>query len=268
MMTWKGIRAEFATGIDGTVACRHEKSRMARKFISGIDVAAAQADRQARLAEWARDVLGHDFADPALIDRALTHGSASRATAGSYQRLEFLGDRVLGCAVASLLYGRHDEPEGRLTARLHAMVEGPANARVARSWHVGPLIAMEPVSRGKGLADSENVLGDVAEAIVAAVFIDGGWAAAHAIVARHWGPLMAADQPFLHDPKSSLQQWALKRRLGMPEYLVVGRDGPDHAPIFTVEASVRGQPPATGSGRSRQEAEKAAAATLLARLES
>jgi ribonuclease-3 len=259
---------EIAAGIDCTTACRHEKSRMARKFISGIDVAAAKADRHARLAGWAREVLGHDFADVALLDRALTHGSASRATAGSYQRLEFLGDRVLGCVVASLLYGQHDEPEGRLTARLHAMVEGPANARVARSWNVGPLIAMEPVSRGKGLADSENVLGDVAEAIVAAVFIDGGWAAAQPMVVRHWGPLMAADQPFLHDPKSSLQQWALKRRLGMPEYLVVARDGPDHAPMFTVEASVRGAPPTTGSGRSRQEAEKAAATALLARLES
>ncbi|WP_439546626.1 ribonuclease III [Sandarakinorhabdus sp.] len=241
---------------------------MARKTISGIDVAAALATRHARLDTWAREVLGHAFADLALLDRALTHGSASRATAGSYQRLEFLGDRVLGCVVASLLYGRHDEPEGRLTARLHAMVEGPANARVARGWNAGPLIAMEPVSRGKGLADNDNVLGDVAEAIVAAVFIDGGWTAAQALVTRHWGPLMAADQPFLNDPKSSLQQWALKRRLGMPEYLVISRDGPDHAPMFTVEATVRGLPATTGSGRSRQEAEKAAATALLARLES
>jgi len=241
---------------------------MARKPISAHDVAAATASRHARLAAWGRDVIGHDFADLALLDRALTHGSASRAAGSSYQRLEFLGDRVLGCVVASLLYGRHDEPEGRLTARLHAMVEGPANARVARSWDAGPLIAMEPVSRAKGLADNDNVLGDVAEAIVAAVFIDGGWAAAEAVVVRHWGPLMAADQPFLNDPKSSLQQWALKRRLGMPEYLVIGREGPDHAPTFTVEANVRGLPPTTGNGRSRQEAEKAAATALLQRLQS
>ena len=241
---------------------------MARKSVSAHDVAAAAAMRQAQLAEWARDVIGHDFRDVALLDRALTHGSASRAAGGSYQRLEFLGDRVLGCVVANLLYDRHDEPEGRLTARLHAMVEGPANARIARGWNAGPLIAMEPVSRGKGLADNDNVLGDVAEAIVAAVFIDGGWGAAEAVVVRHWGPLMAADQPFLNDPKSSLQQWALKRRLGMPEYLVIGRDGPDHAPLFTVEASVRGVEPTTGSGRSRQEAEKAAATALLQRLQS
>jgi ribonuclease-3 len=226
-----------------------------------------RAERLARLTGWAREVLGHDFADASLIDRALTHGSATRVPGASYQRLEFLGDRVLGCVVASLLYGQHDEPEGRLTARLHAMVEGPANARVARGWGVEALIAMEPVSRTKGLAGSDNVLGDVAEALVAAVYLDGGWPAAERLVTRHWGPMMAADQPYLNDPKSSLQNWALKRRLGMPEYLVIDRQGPDHAPVFTVEVAVRGQAPANGQGRSRQEAEKAAATAMLKAIE-
>ncbi|WP_164157301.1 ribonuclease III [Sandarakinorhabdus rubra] len=240
---------------------------MTRKRPAAPEPGLGLADRLARIDAWARDVLGHGFADLALLDRALTHGSASREAGSSYQRLEFLGDRVLGCAVATLLYGRHDEPEGRLTVRLHAMVEGPANARVARGWNVGPLITMEAVTRAKGLADSDNVLGDVAEAVVAAVFVDGGWEAARALVERHWGPLMSAEQPFLNDPKSALQIWALKRRLGMPVYLVVGREGPDHAPTFTVEVTVRGQPPATGQGKSRQEAEKAAATTLLAIVE-
>ncbi len=236
---------------------------MAKKPKPLPDAGIGRAERLALLAGWASSVLGHDFADPGLIDRALTHGSASRVAGESYQRLEFLGDRVLGCAVASLLYGQHDEPEGRLTARLHAMVEGPANARVARGWGVEPLIAMEPVSRTKGLASSDNVLGDVAEALVAAVYLDGGWPAAEQLVRRHWGPLMDAADPYLADPKSSLQNWALKRRLGMPDYLVIGREGPDHAPIFTVAVTVRGQPPAEGRGRSRQEAEKAAATALL-----
>jgi ribonuclease-3 len=240
---------------------------MTRRRKATADPGLGPADRLDRLAAFARDVLGHEFADAGLLDRALTHGSANRAAGSSYQRLEFLGDRVLGCAVADMLYGRHDETEGRLTARLHAMVEGPANAKVARGWGVGALIAMEPVSRAKGLADSENVLGDVAEAVVAAVFVDAGWAAARGFVERHWGALMQADQPFLNDPKSALQIWALKRRLGMPLYLVVGREGPDHAPVFTVEVTVRGQEPACGTGKSRQEAEKAAATALLARLE-
>jgi ribonuclease-3 len=240
---------------------------MTRRTKPAPETGLGHADRLARIAAWSREYLGHDFADVALLDRALTHGSASRVAGSSYQRLEFLGDRVLGCVVASLLYGEHNEAEGRLTARLHAMVEGPANARVARGWHVGPLIAMEPVSRNKGLADSDNVLGDVAEALVAAVFLDAGWAAAQALVQRHWGPLMAADQPFLKDPKSALQMWALKRRLGMPTYLVVGREGPDHAPTFTVEVTVRGHAPVCGDGKSRQDAEKAAATALLATLE-
>jgi ribonuclease-3 len=240
---------------------------MTRRTKPAPETGLGHADRLARIAAWSREYLGHDFADVALLDRALTHGSASRVAGASYQRLEFLGDRVLGCVVASLLYGEHNESEGRLTARLHAMVEGPANARVARGWHVGPLIAMEPVSRNKGLADSDNVLGDVAEALVAAVFLDAGWAAAQAVVQRHWGPLMAADQPFLKDPKSTLQMWALKRRLGMPTYLVVGREGPDHAPTFTVEVTVRGHAPVCGDGKSRQDAEKAAATALLATLE-
>lgn len=227
-----------------------------------------RADRMGRLTCFARDVLGHEFSDLALFDRALTHGSATRQPGASYQRLEFLGDRVLGCVVAGLLYGQHDETEGRLTARLHAMVEGPANARVARGWNIGALVTMEPVSRAKGLAESDNVLGDVAEAVVAAIFIDGGWDAAARFVTRHWGPLMQAEQPFLNDPKSALQQWALKRRLGMPEYLVIGRDGPDHAPMFTVEVAVRGAEPVSGTGKSRQEAEKAAATLLLKSLES
>jgi ribonuclease-3 len=240
---------------------------MTRRTKPAPETGLGHADRLARIAAWSREYLGHDFADVALLDRALTHGSASRVAGASYQRLEFLGDRVLGCVVASLLYGEHNEAEGRLTARLHAMVEGPANARVARGWHVGPLIAMEPVSRNKGLADSDNVLGDVAEALVAAVFLDAGWAAAQALVQRHWGPLMAADQPFLKDPKSTLQMWALKRRLGMPTYLVVGREGPDHAPTFTVEVTVRGHAPVCSDGKSRQDAEKAAATALLATLE-
>lgn len=246
---------------------RSTHGAMARKHKPLPDAGIGRTERLARLAGWARDVLGHDFADPALIDRALTHGSATRTAGGSYQRLEFLGDRVLGCVVASLLYGQHDEAEGRLTARLHAMVEGPANARVARGWGVEPLIAMEPVSRTKGLADSDNVLGDVAEALVAAVYVDGGWPAAERLVTRHWGPMMQAEQPYLVDPKSSLQNWALKRRLGMPEYVVIDRQGPDHAPHFTVEVAVRGAPPVHGHGRSRQEAEKAAATALLKALE-
>ena len=211
---------------------------------------------------WARARLGHDFADPGLIRRALTHSSAASGAA-SYQRLEFLGDRVLGCAIAAMLYNRHDEQEGRLTTRLHALVEGPANAEVARHLGVPEQLIMEPSARAKGLHQSDNVLGDVAEALVAALYLDAGWATAEAFVLREWGRLAAEGRQMLADPKSRLQEWALKRKRGMPSYVVTDRQGPDHAPRFTIEAMVRGEPPARGEGASKQEAEKAAALKLL-----
>ena len=216
----------------------------------------------ADLAQWARTRLGHDFVDPALLRRAMTHGSAGPMET-SYQRLEFLGDRVLGCAVAAWLYRDHAEAEGRLTARLHALVEGPACAEVARGLGVPERIIMEKAARAKGLAHSDNVLGDIAEAIVAALFLDGGWAVAEAFVRREWQRLLDGGTHSLADPKSELQRWALARRLAMPSYVVVDRQGPDHAPRFTVEALVRGQSSTRGEGASKQEAEKAAAAAML-----
>lgn len=214
------------------------------------------------LAEWARTRLGHDFASIALLRRALTHSSAA-SNGNNYQRLEFLGDRVLGCAVAAWLYADHDEAEGRLTARLHALVEGPANAAVARNLGVPERLIIEHNARAKGLHQSDNVLGDVAEALVAALFLDGGWAVADAFVRREWAQLLANGPRLLVDPKSRLQEWALKRRRGMPIYALIDRQGPDHAPRFTIEASVRGEAAARGEGSNKQEAEKAAATNLL-----
>lgn len=219
----------------------------------------------AELAVWARTRLGHDFQSIALVRRALTHSSAATAT-GNYQRLEFLGDRVLGCSVAAWLYGDHDEAEGRLTARLHALVEGPANAVVARSLGVPELLIIEHNARAKGLHQSENVLGDVAEALVAALYLDGGWAVADAFVRREWAQLLVDGPRLLADPKSRLQEWALKRRRGMPTYIVVDRQGPDHAPRFTIEVRVRSEEPARGEGSNKQEAEKAAAVALLSKV--
>jgi ribonuclease-3 len=219
----------------------------------------------AELAQWATARLGHDFSDPGLLREALTHGSATKGTK-SYQRLEFLGDRVLGCIVATMLFQTHAEQEGQLSARFHALVEGGANAEVARGWDVADMIAMEPRTRQKGLHESDNVLGDVAEALVAAIYLDGGWDAADRFVRREWARLLERGPRILDDPKARLQQWAAKNRRGMPVYAVVDRSGPDHAPTFTVEASLYGFDPARGTGTTKQEAEKAAAASLYTQI--
>jgi ribonuclease-3 len=219
----------------------------------------------ADLADWARTRLGHDFASMALLREALTHGSATMGTK-SYQRLEFLGDRVLGCIVATMLFQTHAEQEGQLSARFHALVEGGANAEVARGWHVADMIAMEPTTRQKGLHQTDNVLGDVAEALVAAIYLDGGWDAADRFVRREWARLLQRGPRILEDPKAKLQQWAAKNRRGMPVYAVVDRSGPDHAPTFTVEANLYGFEPGRGTGQTKQEAEKAAASALYAQV--
>lgn len=224
------------------------------------------------LGAWARETLGHDFADLALLRRALTHssvgtgGGAGAPGSGSYQRLEFLGDRVLGCVVAAWLYHDHDEPEGRLTARYHGLVEGPACAEVARALGVPDRLFMEKTVRARGLGRSDTILGDIAEAIVAAIFVDAGFAAAEAFVRTHWGKLLDAGPRLLVDPKSRLQEWALERSRQAPTYELVGRDGPDHAPRFRVQVVVRGHEPVAGEGANKREAEKAAAVAMLDRI--
>lgn len=216
----------------------------------------------ADLAAWANTRLGHEFVNIALVREALTHGSATKG-GKSYQRLEFLGDRVLGCIVATWLYQSHTEAEGLLTSRFHALVEGSANAEVARGWDVADRIIMEPRTRQKGLHQSDNVLGDVAEALVAAIYLDGGWDAADRFVRREWARLLSRGPRFLDDPKARLQQWAAKQRKGTPVYAVIDRQGPDHAPTFTVEVNLHGLDAQRASGGTKQEAEKAAAALML-----
>ena len=215
------------------------------------------------LAAWSRDTLHYEFEDLALLDRALTHSTTLKA---NYQRMEFLGDRVLGFVVAAMLYREHGGPEGLLTVRLHGLVEGIACAEVARSWDVANHLKMERSAVQKGLGRSDNVLGDVAEAIVAAVYLDGGFVAAEAFVQRHWAQLLKDGPRILYDPKTKLQNWILKRSRKVPEYSVVDRSGADHKPWFKVQVVVYGQEPGIGEGSNKREAEKAAAQNLLDRL--
>lgn len=210
---------------------------------------------------WAADRLGHPFRDPALLAEALTHASAGRP---DYQRLEFLGDRVLGCAIAAWLY-ESLEDEGVMARRLAALVDRDSCAAVARDLGADAYIRVDRGARGAGVHRTDNALADVAEALIGAIFIDGGWAPAQAFVRRAWADRFVAEGGAGH-PKGRLQEWALGRGLRLPAYEVIAREGPDHAPRFRVQVRVTGHEPADALGASKQEAETLAATALLARL--
>ena len=215
------------------------------------------------LPAWSRDRLGHDFVDPALLRRAMTHPSAGMP---NYQRLEFLGDRILGCVIAAWLYDDLDEAEGKLTARFHTLVDAPSCARVATALGVPEHLILDRATRAAHVARSTNVLGDVAEALIAAIYLDAGWDVAEAFVRRAWTPLIDTSSAAPENPKSRLQEWAAARRLGSPEYTITWKDGPDHRPNFRVSVALRGHESVEGSGTSKQEAEKAAATLMLERI--
>jgi ribonuclease-3 len=213
--------------------------------------------------------IGHVFNDRALIDRALTHISALPGTPANgphYQRLEFLGDRVLGLAVAEMLYRAFPKAsEGELSRRLGHLVRKETCAEVAMQWDVGPFIRLGIGESQSGLRKKEAILGDVCEAVIAAVYLDGGFQAAQALVERAFGPKMSEPGRATRDPKSMLQEWALGLARPVPVYEERVRSGPDHAPMFRIAALVEGFEPCDGEGRSKRLAEQAAAEAFLRR---
>ena len=213
--------------------------------------------------------LGHGFADPGLATLALTHVSSVTGRdprAASYQRLEFLGDRVLGLAVSAMLYGEFpDAAEGELSRRLADLVRRESCAEVAAEWGVGPLLRLGPGEAQSGGRGRQAILGDACEALIGAVFLDGGFPAAEALVRRSWGPRMRAPRRALQDPKTALQEWAQARGKATPVYAETGRSGPAHAPRFTVAVMVGGCDSAEGTGSSKRYAEQAAAEAFMTR---
>lgn len=211
--------------------------------------------------------IGYCFSDPGLLQRALTHGSARSALGhgDTYQRLEFLGDRVLGLAVADMLVRAFPRAsEGELSRRLAALVREETCAAVALAMDLGGAVR---VGAGRGARDRVTVavLADVCEAVIGAVFSDGGFTPAAALVERFWSERIATPVRLLRDPKTTLQEWAQARGMPTPVYREVERSGPHHDPKFRIVVEVAGEVGAEGVGRSKRTAEQAAAAAMLAR---
>ena len=228
------------------------------------------------------ELIGHAFARPELLAEALTHPSAlprSRRQAGStgrrrkraprsnYERLEFLGDRVLGLVIADLLWrGFEDEQEGPLTRRLTHLVRRDSLARVAAAIGLDRHLLLSPAEAAAGAARNPGILADVLEAVIAAIYLDGGLAAAALFIERFWEPLIHEMAAPPSDAKTALQEWAQGRGLPLPAYELMATSGPDHAPHFTVAVRVQGQAEASATASSKRAAETAAAAALIERL--
>lgn len=206
---------------------------------------------------------GHAPSDEALWLEALTHGSTGQAR--DYQRLEFLGDRVLGLAIAQWLFGLDQADEGSLSQRLNALVSRSSCAAVARSIGLGAHIRLGKQARDDGGQDSDNILGDVMEALIGASLVTRGYDATAVMIRRLWADLVAGKAGKAKHPKSALQEWAAGNRRKMPEYRLVERLGPDHAARFTVAVSIKGVGEAEATGTSMRDAEAAAAEAFMAR---
>ena len=212
--------------------------------------------------------LGHTFNSPTLLRLALTHASARPGSKSNEdnERLEFLGDRVLGLAIAQLLSEQFPQAsEGELARWFNHLVRTETCAEAAQSWQLGDFILMSGGEAGSGGRHKKTILANACEAVLGAVFSDAGYEAAREIVWRTWAPYMAALNNAAADAKSVLQEWAQGRQLPLPSYIEVAREGPDHAPRFTAEVRVEGVAPERGEGANKRQAEQAAALAMLLR---
>lgn len=215
------------------------------------------------------DLLGYHFHEPKLLEQALTHPSLQPGSAGRgpYERLEFLGDRVLGLVVAEMLYNRFPgENEGALARRHAALVRRESLARIAQQINLGPALSLSRSEEETGGRNNMGTLADACEAVLGAMYADGGLAPVAALINRLWTPLMAEMAAPPKDAKTALQEWAQARALGLPTYSTLSVDGPPHNPDFLIGVEIEGTAKASGRGPSKRVAEQAAAANLLEQL--
>ncbi|MGJ3263514.1 MAG: ribonuclease III [Salinarimonas sp.] len=212
--------------------------------------------------------IGHAFAEHALLDEALTHMSATKEGKGAhYQRLEFLGDRALGIVVAALLFETFpDANEGELSKRFSEIVRKETCAEVALGWDVAPHIVFGHGIGRTAARANRSILGDVCEAIIGAVYVDGGHEAARRVVEAGFGDMIRATRPVPRDPKTVLQEWLQGRGAPPPAYRLIDRSGPEHAPSFEVGVVIEGMDTITGRGPSKRAAEQDGARAVLVHL--
>ncbi|MDF2140529.1 ribonuclease III [Paenirhodobacter sp. CAU 1674] len=212
--------------------------------------------------------LGHEFSRPELLLRALTHSSISTPSRPDNQRLEFLGDRVLGLTMAEALFSADKSAsEGQLAPRFNALVRKEACADVARQIDLGAVLKLGRSEMMTGGRRKEALLGDAMEAVIAAVYLDAGFETARALILRLWGRRIDAVEEDARDAKTSLQEWAQARGLPPPKYVTITREGPDHAPVFTIEAQLASGEAERATAGAKRQAEQAAAKALLSRME-
>jgi len=212
--------------------------------------------------------IGHEFSQPDLLIRALTHGSFSSSTRPDNQRLEFLGDRVLGLVMSEqLLADDPDAREGTLAPRFNALVRKETCADVARQIDLGDALKLGRSEMKTGGRRKQALLGDAMEAVIAAVYLDAGLDPARAMILRLWGERITSVDADARDAKTALQEWAQARKMPPPTYVEIGREGPDHAPMFTIEVTLSDGRCAKSQANSKRVAEQLAAQTLLLQLE-
>jgi ribonuclease-3 len=248
---------------------QRSRSALASKAPSAAPASAKRAKSKRAAVTPLEATIGYRFSDAALLERALTHISALKGAQGrgaSYQRLEFLGDHVLGLAVSEMLFRAFPKAnEGELSRRLADLVRRESCADVARAIELGAAIRLGASESNSGGRLRVAILADVCESLIGAIFLDGGYTAAADFIERFWSDRMRAPARPLRDPKTVLQEWAQAKGLPTPSYKEIERTGPHHDPEFRVAVTLPNRDPAEGKGRSKRAAEQAAAASMLQR---
>lgn len=208
------------------------------------------------------DIIGYKFQNRHFLERALTHSSTNDDY--NYQRLEFLGDRVLGLVIAHALFEEfRGENEGGLAKRHTALVQGTTCTIIGQAHNIGDFIILSDSERDAGGHLNENIISDVVESLLGAIYIDGGYEPAQKVILKLWGDNIKTLEEAPQDPKTELQEWVQARALALPHYEIIDKTGPDHAPVFVVRLTIDGFDPVAVDGPSRRQAEKTAARKML-----